>query len=267
MNETIKSALASALTAVSEALAAAQSGNIKDAAALLTIMDEHLELGQGGNAAAAQRRAKILRLEAQTRALLPTPDAAEEPVPADPEPDADVAPATVPFPAPHAPVEPRPAAEVAPASPQPASAPLEAGSAPKVRGVAAPHALSDAAWTRVAQQLRAQGVTAEHRDEAEDACAVARSAAQEAGDRHAAKVAQRGQLQARVEACALRGDVAGANSAWDELFDVVTALRSSEGTARRKGLPGQPAKAAAYEAARIDTLRIKSWARGTGSAA
>ena len=50
MNETLKTALATALTAATEALEAAQPGQLTEARQLLTIVDEQLALGEGGDA-------------------------------------------------------------------------------------------------------------------------------------------------------------------------------------------------------------------------
>jgi len=68
---------------------------------------------------------------------------------------------------------------------------------------------------------------------------------------------------ARVEAAALRGEVDAANSAWNRLFDIVTALRISELNARRKNADEaeRATKLANYTAAREDSLRIRQWAR------
>ena len=76
------------------------------------------------------------------------------------------------------------------------------------------------------------------------------------------KVAQRLTLMARVEAAALRGEVDVANTVWDRLFDIVTALRISEMNARRKGADEaeRAEKLANYTAAREDSLRIRQWA-------
>ena len=78
-----------------------------------------------------------------------------------------------------------------------------------------------------------------------------------------AKVLEGQALQARVEVAALRGDYAAANAAWDRLFDVVTAIRSLEGGYRRKhGGVADPAKVAAYDAARAGRLKISQWSQG-----
>ncbi|UQN08297.1 hypothetical protein [Deinococcus sp. QL22] len=71
MNEILMTALASALTTALEALAAAQEGRRSRLPA--AIMDDQPEQGQGGNAAHGARRKKILRLEAETHALLTEP--------------------------------------------------------------------------------------------------------------------------------------------------------------------------------------------------
>lgn len=70
-------------------------------------------------------------------------------------------------------------------------------------------------------------------------------------------------LIARIEAAALRGKVDAANTAWDRLFDIVTALWISELNARRKGADEaeRATKLANYTVAREDSLRIRQWAR------
>lgn len=70
MNETLKTALATAVTAATEALEAARQDRLSEARTLLITVDEQLAVGEGGNAAAAARRGKILRLQAETQALL-----------------------------------------------------------------------------------------------------------------------------------------------------------------------------------------------------
>jgi hypothetical protein len=295
MNEALMTALASALTAVEEALAAAQEGRADEARALLAIMDEQLEQGQGGNAAHSARRKKILRLEAQTRDLLPEPavvaeleavvateaegvsvvtdvqpvidgaepDASVADEEAEPVADAQPAPAPAPIPLPMPTEAPLPAA-VADASPDAPEAVPAPSRAP--RNVAAPHALPDEAWNRVATGLRRLGVTADDLDVAASAHEFAQGEAAKARDTYALKVAERLALQARLEAAALRGEYAAANAAWDRLFDVVTALRGREGMARRRNLPDADVKAEVYDAARLDSLKIKQWARGMQAA-
>ncbi len=108
MNNTTQTALATAITAATEALEAAQTGQLNQARELLTTMDEQLALGEGSNAAAARRK-KILRLQAETQALLDAaPLEAElvEAAPVEPQPvalptkEAQVnAPANLPLPA------------------------------------------------------------------------------------------------------------------------------------------------------------------------
>jgi len=75
-------------------------------------------------------------------------------------------------------------------------------------------------------------------------------------------------LIARVEAAALGGEVDAANTAWDKLFDIVTALQISELNARRKGAneAERAVKLANYTAAREDSLRIRQWARTVAAA-
>ncbi|MFC6663035.1 hypothetical protein [Deinococcus multiflagellatus] len=105
-------------------------------------------------------------------------------------------------------------------------------------------------------------MTVEERQQAAAHHEAAYRAATEARDGWTAKVEERFYRQAQVEAAALTGDVAAANEAWDRLFDVVTAIRSREGAARRKKLPVAAEMGPIYEAARLDSLRIKGWARG-----
>ncbi|AZI44253.1 hypothetical protein EHF33_15285 [Deinococcus psychrotolerans] len=79
MNEIIQAALATAVTAATEALEAAQQDRLTEARQLLTIVDEQLALGEGGNAAATARRKKILRLQTETQVLLDTQAPGETP--------------------------------------------------------------------------------------------------------------------------------------------------------------------------------------------
>ncbi|GAA3999914.1 hypothetical protein GCM10022631_08600 [Deinococcus rubellus] len=218
MNETLKTALATALTAATEAFDAAQQGQFTEARQLLTIVAEQLALGEGGNAAAAACRGKILRLEVETQTLL---DAA--PV--------DLEPANLPLPAP--------------------------------RKAAAPVYLTAEAWSRVRAALVALGVDPLKRDAVAAEQEQAAQAAAIGRNSYAVKVAQRLTLVARVEAAALRGEVDAANTAWDRLFDIVTALRISELNARRKNADEaeRALKLANYTAAREDSLRIRQWAR------
>ncbi len=74
MNETIMTALGTAVTTFTAAMEAAQAGRIQEARELLIAAEGHLQEGQGGNAAHAARRRKALRLEAEVRALLPEPE-------------------------------------------------------------------------------------------------------------------------------------------------------------------------------------------------
>ena len=132
----------------------------------------------------------------------------------------------------------------------------------KVRGVAAPHTLPDEGWDRVAAALRAQGTDAEAREADAARHGRLQGDAEDARDTWRARVEERFALQAQLEVCALRGDYAGANAAWDRLFDVVTAIRSREGAARRRGLPGAAAMRPVYDAANQDSLQVRRWARG-----
>ncbi|GAA4015917.1 hypothetical protein GCM10022631_30240 [Deinococcus rubellus] len=253
MNETIQSALATAVTAATEALEAAQQGQLNEARELLAIVDEQLALGEGGNAAAAARRKKILRLQAETQALLDAALVELEPV--QPEPlalPAEEAPANLPLPAPLPPVA--------------DAAPELADKAP--RKVAAPVYLTPDAWGRVALALRAQGIDPAQQDALADEHDAQAEYASIDRNTYAVKVAQRIALLARVQAAALRGEVDAANAAWDRLFDVVTALRISELNARRKGADEaeRAMKLANYSAAREDSLRIRQWARSVQAA-
>lgn len=215
MNETIMTALGTAVTTLTAALEAAQAGRSDEARELLATADRHLEEGQGGNAAHAARRRKALRLEAEVRALLP-------------EPEPTVLETVSPVKAP--------------------------------RGVAPAQALEADAWARVGEALRAEGANADALDLTAGQHEKVQAEALIARERQRARVAERLALQARVEAAALRGDTDAANRAWDRLFDVVTALRGTEGKARRAGQPDEQA-ARDYQAAREDTLKIRRWGR------
>ncbi len=133
---------------------------------------------------------------------------------------------------------------------------------PTVRPATSPHSLPDDGWDRVAAGLRMLGVTAEDLDVAAAAHEFAQQEASKSRDTYGVKVAERLALQARLEAAALRGEYATANAAWDRLFDVVTALRGRESMARRRKLPDADVKAELYDDARLDSLKIKQWARG-----
>lgn len=285
MNETIMTALAEALTAVTEAQEAATEGRFAEARDLLTIMEEKLAEGEGGNAAHAARRRKILRLEAEVRAVLP-----DAPEPAAAQADAaeavgaeddsnripddivdaaldqpsepDLEPADQPV---TAEADGQPTEQPAPAHPTPAEAnPAEPAPA-KSRAVAAPHAYTAEQWSLVAKGLEAAGETAEGRAAEAVQFEAQQVEARTAKENFRAKVFEGQALQARVEAAALAGDVDAANKAWDRLFDVVTAIRSLEGTHRRKnGGVADPAKAAAYDAARDGRLKISQWSQGKG---
>ena len=230
MHEDTRSARPAAAT---EALEAAQQGQPDQARELLIIVEEQLALGEGGNAAAAARRGKILRLQAETQTLIDAAPVETEPV----EPEL-AAPADLPLPA-----------------------LVRADKAP--RKAAAPVYLTAEAWGRVRAALVALGIDPVERDAVAAEQEQAAQAAATLRDTYAVKVAQRLTLIARVEAAALRVEVDAANTAWDKLFDIVTALRISELNARRKGADEaeRAVKLANYTAAREDSLRIRQWAR------
>lgn len=269
MNEAIKAALAEALTAAEEAETAAQAGQFSEARALLEVVETGLTAGETRNPALMNRRLKIIRIQARVQELLSAANAEADAAPvveAPAQADADdAAPVAAPAEEPEvAPVdEPAPTPVILPAPAEPELPPVAQVDAPaKVRGVAAPHALPDEGWDRVAAALRAQGNDAEAR--AADAARHGRlqGDAEDASDTWRARVEERFALQAQLEVCALRGDYAGANAAWDRLFDVVTAIRSREGAARRRGLPGAAAMRPVYDAANQDSLQVRQWARG-----
>lgn len=156
MNEALMTALAETVIAAEEALDAAKDGRVDEARRLLVIVDEGMESGQGGNAAHAARRKKILRLESETRALLKAagfddamvPDAAPTEVPAEPEvtpaaPVTDAAPEAQDAPEPATELEqptaeeaapeemPLPAAELPVAAPESEEAPAALAAAPE----------------------------------------------------------------------------------------------------------------------------------------
>ena len=267
MNEIIQSALSTAVTAATEALEAAQQGQLTEARQLLAIVDEQLALGEGGNAAAASRRKKILRLQAETQALLDAAPVDAAQVEAELVEAAPVEPEPVSLPAEEAPVE-APANLPLPA-PLPPVADAAAERADKApRKVAAPVYLTPEAWGRVGLALRAQGVDAAEQDALADEHDAAAEYASIERNTYAVKVAQRIALLARVQAAALRGEVDAANTAWDKLFDVVTALRISELNARRKNADEaeRATKLSNYTAAREDSLRIRQWARSVQAA-
>lgn len=201
MKENLMTALGEALETAQNALAAAEAGNFAAARELLDLMDTQRDEAEAtyglGNAAHSQRRAKITRVEAATRELLP---AEEVPAPA----------------------------------PAPAAAPAQEK---KVRNAAPAQTLTAEQWGRVGAALAADGVTAEARAEFARTRRAEREALQAQNDRFGAQVAEREALQAEVEAAALTGDVDAANAAWDRLFDVCTAIRTKEGIARRAGKP------------------------------
>lgn len=269
MNEVIKTALAEALTAAEEAQTAAQAGNFNEARALLEVVETGLTAGETRNPALMNRRLKIIRIQASVEAMLPAAEVEADAAPVVEAPaQADAKPAQAPETDAAAPVaapvdEPAPTPVTLPAPAEFELPPVAQADAPvKARGVAAPHALPDEGWDRVAAALRAQGTDDEAR--AADAARHGRlqSDAEDARDTWRARVEERFALQAQLEVCALRGDYAGANAAWDRLFDVVTAIRSREGAARRRGLPGAAAMRPVYDAANQDSLQVRRWARG-----
>ncbi|GAA5437691.1 hypothetical protein M8445_17285 (plasmid) [Deinococcus aquaticus] len=256
MNEVIKTALAEALTAAEEAETAAQAGQFNEARALLEVVETGLTAGETRNPALMNRRLKIIRIQARVEALLPAAEepSTEEPA-AEPVQEPEAAPVDEPVDAPAPVALPEPAETELP--------PVAQVDAPaKVRGVAAPHALPDEGWDRVAAALRAQGTDAEAREADAARHGRLQGDAEDARDTWRARVEERFALQAQLEVCALRGDYAGANAAWDRLFDVVTAIRSREGAARRRGLPGAAAMRPVYDAANQDSLQVRRWARG-----
>ncbi|CAM3264841.1 hypothetical protein DESA109040_05745 [Deinococcus saxicola] len=158
-------------------------------------------------------------------------------------------------------------AEVRALLPEPEDTALVVAASPTkaLRGVAPPQTLEADAWARVGEALRAGGADAEALDLAAGQHEQVQAEALIARERQRARVAERLALQARVEAAALTGDIDAANCAWDRLFDVVTALRGTEGKARRSGQPDEQA-ARDYHAAREDTLKIRRWGRGAQAA-
>ncbi|MDR6330567.1 hypothetical protein [Deinococcus soli (ex Cha et al. 2016)] len=273
MNEIIKTALAEALTAAEEAQTAAQAGNFAEARALLEVVEAGLNAGETRNPALVNRRLKIIRIQASVEALLPAAEpVVEAPAQANAEPalepEVEAAPVAEPAQEPEAaPVdEPAPAPVALPAPAETELPPVAQADAPaKVRGVAAPHALPDEGWDRVAAALRAQGTEVEAREADAARHKRLQGDAEEARDTWRARVEERFALQAQLEVCALRGDYAGANAAWDRLFDVVTAIRSREGAARRRGLPEAAAMRPVFEAANEDSKQVRQWARGKGA--
>lgn len=280
MNEIIKTALAEALTAAEEAWTAAQAGKFDEARTLLEVVEAGLTAGETRNPALKNRRLKIIRIQASVEALLPaaeepaTEPVVEAPAQADAEPvqqpEVDAAPVAEPTQEPAAaPVDepaPAPAPVALPAPAETELPPVAQADAPaRVRGVAAPHALPDEGWDRVAAALRAQGTEVEAREADAARHKRLQGDAEEARDSWRARVEERFALQAQLEVCALRGDYAGANAAWDRLFDVVTAIRSREGAARRRGLPEAAAMRPVFEAANEDSKQVRQWARGKGA--
>lgn len=271
MNEAIKTALAEALTAAEEAQTAAQAGHFDEARTLLDVVEAGLNAGETRNPALMNRRLKIIRIQASVEALLP---AAEEPSTEEPAAapvveapaQADAEPVQEPEAAPVDEPTPTPAPVALPAPAETELPPVAQADAPaKVRGVAAPHALPDEGWDRVAAALRAQGIEVEAREADAARHKRLQGDAEDARDTWRARVEERFALQAQLEVCALRGDYAGANAAWDRLFDVVTAIRSREGAARRRGLPEAAAMRPVFEAANEDSKQVRQWARGKGA--
>lgn len=305
MNEALKTALQEARTAAEAALSAAQAGDHDEARRQLALLDDLREHCSGGNAAAGASRAKTLRIEAETLALLDAqPEISEPAQPAAPEAQpvpevSEAAQMDVPDAAPASvmeahepeaqPVVPTPELEPAqgevpdavPAVPQ--DAPVEGGvadstgaaqeAAPeptqaKPRQAAPAHAYTAEGWALVAAGLRAAGEEADELDKDAAQFEAQRAVARTERDTFRAKVCEGQALQAQVEAAALRGDVNAANAAWDRLFDVVTAIRSMEGAHRRKnGGQADPFKAACYDTAREGRLKISQWSQGRGVSA
>lgn len=260
MNEALKTALNEARALAEAARTAAEAGNPEEARRLLAELDAMREECAGGNAAASASRAKTLRIEAEALALLDT---------AQPEADEGAAEAA-PL---HAPEQPVPA-EVEPAAvneaPLPEVVPVALPAPTKARaprGTAPAHSLSADEWSRVAAALRAQGADIGTLDAETERFTAQMEQARIERNTFRARVMERQALQARLEAAALRGDLDAANAAWDRLFDVVTAIRSMEGTHRRKTGQADPEKAAAYDAAREASLKVRRWARGVDAAA
>lgn len=182
MNEAIKAALAEALTATEEGETAAQAGRFAEARTLLDVVEAGLIAGETRNPALLNRRLKIIRIQARVQELLSAANAeadaapvVEAPAQADAEPTQapalteadDTTPVAAPAEEPEvAPVdEPAPTPVILPAPAEPELPPVAQVDAPaKVRGVAAPHALPDEGWDRVAAALRAQGTDAEARE-------------------------------------------------------------------------------------------------------
>ena len=250
------------------------------------MVEAGLNAGETRNPALMNRRLKIIRIQASVEALLP---AAEEPSieePAEPvaevpaqadaepalEPGVDAAPVAAPAQEPEAAPVDEPVDAPAPAPvalPEPAETELppvaQADAPARVGGVAAPHALPDEGWDRVAAALRAPGTEVEAREADAARHGRLQGDAEDARETWRARVEERFALQAQLEVCALRGDYAGANAAWDRLFDVVTAIRSREGAARRRGLPEAAAMRPVFEAANEDSKQVRQWARGKGA--
>ncbi|RJF74518.1 hypothetical protein D3875_04355 [Deinococcus cavernae] len=274
MNEALKTALQEARTAAEAALSAAQAGDHDEARRQLALLDDLREHCSGGNAAAGASRAKTLRIEAETLSLLDAarPEISEptqvEVPEVQPVPEvSEAAQMEVPDAAPEVPQDAPAEAAVADSTPAAQEAAPEPTQA-KPRQAASPHAYTAEGWALVAAGLRAAGEEADELDRDAAQFDAQRAVARTERDTFRAKVCEGQALQAQVEAAALRGDVEAANAAWDRLFDVVTAIRSMEGTHRRKnGGQADPFKAACYDAAREGRLKISQWSQGRGVSA
>ena len=256
--------LGEGVTAAEEALAAAKAGRAGEARDLLKIADEQLEAGQGGSAAHAQRRRKLLRLMNEAQGQLP----AEETPASAPEADVPAAPAQVADAAPTEPVEaPVPAEE-------PAAAPEADAAAEKAKRASAPGAHrpgqpTEGQWAKVAEALLLEETNPDWReaDAERHWAAMDRAEIEHPKTRFWMRVEEAQALHAELEVAVLRGDFAAANERWERIFDVDTNIRSKAQGERRKGLEGAGEKLAAYEAARARTARIKGWLKAGKRAA
>lgn len=256
--------LGQGVTAAEEALAAAQADRVGEARDLLKIAGEQLDAGQGGSAAHAQRRGKLLRLMNEAQALLPAEDAAL------PAPEAQA-------PAPAAPAAEDASAEVVAASEpieQPAVAPeadaAAAGAKPdRIPGGHRPGQPTEAQWGKVAEALLLEETDPDWReaDAERHWAAMDRAEIDHPKTRFWMRVEEAQALHAELEVAVLRGDFAAANERWERIFDVDTNIRSKAQGERRKGLKSAEEKMAAYEAARARTARIKAWLKAGKRAA
>lgn len=253
---TLMDILGEGVTAAEEALAAAQAGRADEARDLLKIAGEQLDAGQGGSAAHAQRRGKLLRLMGEAQALLPAEEEAEAATdaeaPSAPAPVAEVAPAEaaeVPVPAEQPAAAPE--ADTAPQKPRPARAP----------GGHRPEQPTEAQWGKVAEGLLMEETNPDWReaDAERHWAAMDRAEIEHPQTRFWMRVEEAQALHAELEVAVLRGDFAAATERWNRIFDVDTNIRSKAQGERRKGLDGAEEKMAAYEAARARTARIKGW--------